>query len=460
MRVTCRRLLGRFIWSSQNASNREWAVMDRWRRHLPIALALMLAGPWLGAARGEGVRFQILGYDGGMPAVDDGYVAFAGRGEDDYQFGVRRYDTRTSSMSIIANHQTIVPQRNVTFSGWGNWGVAVDGQDVAFFGSHAEGSGIYAQLDGQLVPIIDTSMPVPGGVGNFEFVFVWSEFFQPFAIENRQVAFHAADSEGNEGIFRYRDGVLEAIANEETAIPNWGGSFDFFANPTMQNDSITFLGYSTSNEYGIYNWNDGTIKTLVDTSTLVPGLDLPFAGFSNYASDGENLLFIGDYHTALPTGGHQSHAGVYSLSLTGESAGEITQLLSDHESWGLDIDGQPIVSIIPGSGSSDISAYVSRLGQSEWERILGPGDTIDFFQVPPVDGSQHSGFPDGINFLLGTQALSGNHIAIYAPYYHDFGGGSIIILATVPEPASGALMLAGIALLWLGKRGRSRSTGI
>ncbi len=139
--------------------------------------------------------------------------------------------------------------------------------------------------------VVDTSVAIPGGIGNF------TSFGEP-TIENGKVAFLGRGS-GQEGIYTNLSGSLVSVADFNTLVPTGGGgSFARFGNPSMDGGAIAFAGDEGAvfGPKGIYSTASGSLALVVNENTLVPGGGgSTFDDISDRVSlDGGTATFVGD----------------------------------------------------------------------------------------------------------------------------------------------------------------------
>lgn len=128
----------------------------------------------------------------GSPSIDGGNVAFTGRGTD--QAGI--YTNISGSLCVVANRSTqILPDQTFFFTGFGS--LTIDGGNVAFkgtSGNYAEYLGIFTNLGGSLMKVIDLNDTLDGK--SIKYLYLWPE-----GLSGNQIAFHAVFSDGSEGIY-------------------------------------------------------------------------------------------------------------------------------------------------------------------------------------------------------------------------------------------------------------------
>ncbi len=254
---------------------------------------------------------------------------------------------------------------------------SVDGTDVAYTGFVPVYAGHYARLNGlnQLIGrIVSTVLPgSPGTLGN------WSAG----ELDNGNIVFYAVQVCGFEGVYRWRNGALEAIADRNTPLPGAAGTFTSFINclgnqygPSNRDGMIAFLGNGSNDNQGVYYHaaglrriadrttadSDGRtfellgppvtdrglvafaarasdvpgvylrdclgVHTIVDTSTTIPGTTETFDRVGGFFGPGAvqldrgNIVFYGansDFSIAGWFGYYQGR--IFRIALSGENVG-------------------------------------------------------------------------------------------------------------------------------------------
>jgi hypothetical protein len=213
------------------------------------------------------------------------------------------------------------------------------GNIVAFPGLGSAGSqaGIYLDIP-TLSPqvIANLNSVIPGGTGKFATFSGTSGRAGIPSISGGMVAFWAADSSWNEGIY-LGDGVhpLQAVADTTTAIPGGSGNFTAFTgswsypgNPNISGQTVCFFGAGSSGQQGIYSFPsgpvNGTPSKIADVNTAIPGGTGNFTMFTTSAGfppglglDGNNVVFW--------AGGASGQQGIYQFP-TGPIGSKIADL--------------------------------------------------------------------------------------------------------------------------------------
>jgi hypothetical protein len=175
----------------------------------------------------------------------------------------------------LVDSDTIIPdsggkkfQASIAFSP-----VTLSGNRVAFRGTGPLIQGVYEWNSGALVRVADTSTPAPGGAGPF------ASLGAVLANSGDHIVFSGTDNVVS-GLYQRRAGLLAKIVDDNTDAPN-GGKFFGPGAPSVQGDSIAFRARHTSGQTtppAVYRWDSGTLSTVADTDTPVPGGTGSFSG--------------------------------------------------------------------------------------------------------------------------------------------------------------------------------------
>jgi murein DD-endopeptidase MepM/ murein hydrolase activator NlpD len=140
-----------------------------------------------------------------------------------------------------------------------------DGNNYAILLQKEAGLGlaVYAKFGSDLRLIADTSTAVPNGSGSFI-------HFDGVSIEANTVVFQASGVGGQKGIYQYRDGELSTIADTSTEMPGAGTTYQGFGRPSLSNGNVAFFGSSVGHA-GVYARIDGDLRVIADNATSLPG---------------------------------------------------------------------------------------------------------------------------------------------------------------------------------------------
>ncbi len=174
----------------------------------------------------------------------------------------------------------------------------VSGSAVAFSASGLGQEGVYRWVDGVLVRVADQSTPVPGGHGSF---FMLANLGDTPSIDGLNVAFHGIGPGPapvpfaiyQEGIYRTDACGLRLGVDQHDENPTFPGEgFYSFFGPRIRNDSIAFYGGGWVPD-GIYLWDGSTMEIVADGNTPFPGGGGDFTVFGTPVFDGTNIAFWG-----------------------------------------------------------------------------------------------------------------------------------------------------------------------
>ncbi|MBD2776868.1 DUF7453 family protein [Iningainema tapete] len=161
-----------------------------------------------------------------------------------------------------------------------------DGDNVFFRVSSGQQQGIYKVSNGIIEAIADQNTTIPGGNGTFT-------FFGTISINSDNVVFSGSGVNQQQGIYIKRgDTPVSVVVDKNTPIPNGTGNFSGFSLVTANKNHVVFTGIGASGERGIYISRNGVLQVLVDTNTSIPGGTGNFTSFSNIVVDENNVVFI------------------------------------------------------------------------------------------------------------------------------------------------------------------------
>ena len=242
------------------------------------------------------------------PAIDNGNVTLVGTGVGGQQV-ISRFRPVPPPIKV-ADLNTAISEGSGTFTDFAG-SPTISGDAVAFLGMGASGQqGIYSRLGPVPPPIkvADLFTPIPNGSGNFT-------NFSPVdpCIDGSLVVFIGSGSivggAEQQGVYlvdvaRPTPPPIIPIADKNTAIPGDSGNFYRFVppNPTAPSISGNYLVFfgagSEIGQEGIYivdtsKPNPPPIIPVADRNTVVPGEEGNFHFFSAFASEGNNVAFVG-----------------------------------------------------------------------------------------------------------------------------------------------------------------------
>lgn len=191
------------------------------------------------------------------------------------------------------------------------------------------------------VKVLAKGDPIPGGNGA-----LFNEITR-FTLHNGTLHIVAGESSNRKGLFRWRGGQLTKLVYTDTKAPT-GGSFDTVHFTTDETEgALNFVGEIFFGKpgftYGLFEWRDGVITKVFDTSQPVNGLSLMGLGYpvrvghevvgsSQFVDDtgmkngilrwdGTSLRTVIKSGDDLPgsLGGFTGHPGQYQIAFDGQS---------------------------------------------------------------------------------------------------------------------------------------------
>jgi hypothetical protein len=371
-------------------------------------------------------RFTYFFYS--APSLDNGSIAFVANGilsTEPFQvvgpqgvLGI--YTNLGGTLNVLADTRTKVPGSTRNFFSFGS--PSLKNGSVAFAGSLSQGSptqGIYTSINGALNTVADVNTPVPGSTDNFGYLTAPS-------IDNERVAFlRSGLGFPIEGVYTNLNGSLSAIANMNTPIPGGTGNFTRFLHPSLSNGIVTFIGFRDSDDVsqaGIYTNQGGLLNAIADTNTAIPGGTGNFTNFTSLTSENGSVAFIGERREIVSK--PPSEQGIYTN--LGGSLKAIADLNTPIPNGTGNFTSFRSVSLnkgniaFLGTNSSSQGIYTT-LGGS-LTKVIATGDSLDGKTV----SSSVPQFDQGL--LLGSKSFSGNQIAFSVGFTDGSQG---IYIATV-----------------------------
>lgn len=209
----------------------------------------------------------------------------------DQSEGIYLYDG--TGIVAVADTNTRIPGSTHKFTRF-MYPPLISGRNVVFSISDFTGytqTGIYLFTDNTLVTVADTNTCIPGSKNKF------TGFLPAIAFSAGRVAFLSTQT-GNTtgGIYLYDDKKLITIANSETNFPSSFIEFGLLGFPSLSGGNLVFYGASGTsyppNVAGIFLYNGGKLRTIVDNYTNIPGSEDTFDRLNeNPAVSGGNVAF-------------------------------------------------------------------------------------------------------------------------------------------------------------------------
>jgi len=368
-----------------------------------------------------------------FPSMRDGSVVFVGfgpAGSGPLRSGI--YTSAGGILESIANLGTPVPGGSGMFVQFSP-APKTSGGAVVFRGSGGmnQRQGIYIFSDDGPSVVADSNTPIPGGAGNFEM------FFAEVSIHDGDVAFAGRGGNPQVGVYALIDGAVSVVADVNTPIPGGIGNFDFLPlqYPPIDDGKVSFVGGSVAeNVAGIYTNLHGPLSVVVDFMTPIPGGTLNFGNVGIGALRNGRFAFYGADAPTNPTeaGIFTDVSGMLSPVVTlatpvPEGTGPFTAFI------GPAFDGAHVAFIgLESSGRRGI--YTNLTGPLT--KIIATGDRLDGRTVNASQGVTLS-INDGLDgyrmaFLAGfTDGSRGVYVAEYPPAPGDIDADGDVDLADV-----------------------------
>ncbi len=228
------------------------------------------------------------------PVIDRGDVAFVGRTASPSFIGI--YDGVYTD--IGGTLRPVATRNTVGLGGVGKFSrvnlPSIDAGLVAFYGKvrlqdgSPVASGVYLENSGTITEVAVTGTPAPnGGVFNF---FGTTATSRP-SLSMGNVAFTARTNDVGYGVFLYSGGTLSTVADQNTVMPGQPGTFDVVDWPFLSGDNVVYRGIVFSSNDGIYSRIGGVTNVIADTTMTIPGSAATFAKLRSPIIDGEDIVF-------------------------------------------------------------------------------------------------------------------------------------------------------------------------
>jgi hypothetical protein len=366
-----------------------------------------------------------------FPVISEGRVAFQGAGSGS-QTGV--YTSSAGVLSPAYTNQTPIP------SGTGNFNFvsapAVQGANMVFVGSGSSNQeGVYTDIGGSLQAVANLNTPIPGGTGNFT---SFGGTFGSPVLSGASVAFGAAGSGTQGGIYRWTGGTITVVANTSTPQPGGAGALEILSGPAIDGSRVAFFGSRPIGggafRTGLYISDGTTLSIAADSTTPIPGGSGNFVTFGSPSLTGQTVVFIGQ--------DSMGNDGVYA-----STGGQVTRLydmntpapngVGNFTAFGTEVsvDGANVAFF--GVDSAGTPGIFASFGGT-LIKIIDSNMMLDGQTINPL------------SLGLSTYQLSGNQVAFYALLGDGTFG--VYTATVVPEPSALALLGAGALVRRLRKR--------
>ena len=163
----------------------------------------------------------------------------------------------------------------------------------------------------------------------------FTDFISAPTVSGETVYFVAKREQGTVGIYSNTRGVTKRLVDTQSQIPDGKGHFAHFETAPMgTGHQMVFRGVGSQEQQGIYLWEDGMLKKIVDTNTPMPHAAQTFKFFKRPVFDGQSIVFVGrGYTTSTQQTAHLQGAYRYDLK---------TQRLEVVADWTVNIPQQNI----------------------------------------------------------------------------------------------------------------------
>jgi hypothetical protein len=265
----------------------------------------------------------------GQPSISMGKLAFQGVGES-AQEGIYNFTFSNGQLARVVNRTTVRPEGG-TFSSFGD--PALFTTSMAFVGQGGGQTGAYSFANSQIISVVNSGTPIPGGTGNFtsfdntvsdgsNYFFIGRGVSQMgifrksgsvispvltnhteipgtgsrftglgnLSIDGPNMAFNGVLG-GVGGVYGWFGSEMRIIADKRTPIPGGGGVFNSFGAPAIGGSGVAFLAYDSASRPGLYAWVDGELVRVIDTSTTLDGKRVSSLAISKDAVIGDKITF-------------------------------------------------------------------------------------------------------------------------------------------------------------------------
>ena len=248
------------------------------------------------------------------PCISGDNVAFWAKGADN-QEGIYLYPTDPFlPVAKVVDRNTAIPEGTGNFASLvppnpiAPASPAMSGDAVVFRGFGSSGQqGVYRMANGPPIKIADLNTLVPGGVSNF------ADFSGSPFISGDYISFiglGGGGPEGMQGVYLLGVDGLSTVADLTTPIP--GGTHNFIgfipgnpvippASPSNSQSNVAFIGFGLDGQQGVYSMINGSLASVADLNTPIPGGTGNFTGFvpgnpvvpADPSISGDTVAFVG-----------------------------------------------------------------------------------------------------------------------------------------------------------------------
>lgn len=341
---------------------------------------------------------------------------------------------------------------------------SLDGRNVAFAGADitdfttftSRYAAVYTQINGNLNLVADSNTLIPGGVGNYEWL------AEPI-LDGSNVAFAGGNRDTQQnGIYTDLGGSVRTVVDGNTLVPGGTGTFDFIPDEDfgISNGVVAITAGATSPQtLGVYIDVNGNLSVIADQNTQLPDGSINFDRASFSGMNGIDVAFNGLYPTVsgLDGGLYVNSSG--NISIINDIGGE------------MDVANGTFV-YVEGPYLGQTSLY-SNVGGT-LQLIAGVGDTtpdgtgnFTFFDNLAVDGDEvaFTAVEDNVNgnifrYAGGTldevisigDLLDGKTVAYLEMWDAGLDAGAIAFKVDFDDGSSGVYLAEAVPIpsaIWL-----------
>lgn len=274
--------------------------------------------------------------------------------------------------------------------------------------------------------IADTSTPVPGGTGNFDFMTF------PMASYGT-VAFDGAGKGQQASLYSSTNGRLILALPVGAAIPSTGGNFTGFSMPAPAQQALLFVGTGSLGTDGVYVKSGEILKRVADTSTPVP------SGSGNFKSFNGGIAFDVQGAIAFAATDSAGNLGVYASSFPAGGVAMIANsstpipggsgTFDNFSSPSVNAYGAAFFASRTGNPPVGVGLYLSRNGAlsilaNTQTPVPGMGGTFSAFGAPEISGTSVAFHAQGTTGSDGIYLASGGSVSVVADLTTPVPGGS------------------------------------
>lgn len=154
--------------------------------------------------------------------------------------------------------------------------------------------GVYHWSNNVLTSLVNTNANVPGTSSKF------TNFYGSTFLSDGKVIFGGNGNDNHTGLYAVTNGSVVTLYDNTTLMPGRPDTFDRFGWPAVAGNQFAFLGFhhyttnSLESYRAVYVSSNGVLTTLADTNTPLPGIGGTFVSSSSQVGfDGETVAWWG-----------------------------------------------------------------------------------------------------------------------------------------------------------------------